>query len=192
MYSFIASKLFIILVCVLSIRCDLELETSLNNDDKSDPNEPFLDKLFGSLTSSTSDPNISSNKADIKEVADIHIETSATTITTITTGTSTTTTTSTANSTTSDATISSTIAPITSEISTDIPIISNNQSQQCVKIGLNAKILLKYKSNESISQEIQLSGGNINGELVQPDKCSDKQKIVINYEQIQKSQLVLW
>jgi hypothetical protein len=177
MNLFVSTKLIIISISILLAECqeEDEPESEIYLINKNNQNETKLN--FNKPEISTKlQPIISSTTIALK-VHNISIEPTTTT------------TTSTTSPTTIETIVSSNYETISPEDSTITPIYP---LKECIKISLNAKINFKYNSSDGINQEIELTGGNINGELIQPNKCEKRQELIIKYEQISRSQLIFW
>jgi hypothetical protein len=183
MNLFVSTKLIVILISILSAECqeEDEPESEINENNQNETKLNF-DKP---MISTKLQPIISSTTIALKEAHDISIEPTTTT----TTSTTSPTTISITTPTTIETAVSSNYETIPHEDSTITPIYP---LKECIKISLNAKINFKYNSSDGINEEIQLNGGDINGELIHPNKCEKRQELIIKYEQITKSQLILW
>jgi hypothetical protein len=179
MNLFVLTKLIFISIGILLVKCqeEDEPESEIYLINKNNQNETELN-FNKPMISTKLQPIISSTTIALKEVHDISIEPTTTTTTSTTSPTTT--------PTTIETTVSSKYETTSPEDSTITPL------KECIKISLDAKINFKYNSTDGINQEIQLTGGNINGELIHPNKCEKRLELIIKYEQISGSQLILW
>ena len=91
--------------------------------------------------------------------------------------------------TTRESLISSTIE---TKPSTDGSLTTiSNRLEECLFIEFNARITFKYKSKEGYEQQFEVIGGSENGELVQHSRCRKEQNVIVKYEQMEDSKLIL-
>lgn len=62
---------------------------------------------------------------------------------------------------------------------------------RCLEIELNAKIIFKYNSTEGIEQQFETIGGQTNGELIHSNKCQRIQTLIVRYDLVEKTQLIV-